>query len=160
MFRMTRECKDYFNALTDEGRVHKVKKLSIQFDGYYLCLLVGLYQAKLDAKAVFDGTLVDYYPGDYPESCEYIAGLLIAAEIKRIPIDSGNADEVEKLMSKLIDAQSKTRLSEEGFKLLNQYAARGFEIMRENLAGAHTTLEWFYDDYFTCFENGAFDVDN
>jgi hypothetical protein len=159
MFRMTRECKEYFEKLTDEGKANKGKKLSIQFDGYYLCLLVGLYQVKLDATAVYDGTLLEYYPGDYPESCEYLAGLLIAAEIKRIPVDKENPDEVEKLMSKLIDARSKALLSELGYKRMNQYAARGFEVVREKLTGIHTSLEWFYDDYFRCFQNGIFQAE-
>lgn len=150
---MTSKCRKYFSDITGKGEF----KLDILFDGYYLCLLVGFAQAKIDANAEFETTaFVDEYPVIYQKNaCDYLAALLIGTEAKRIRIDTSNADALEKLMAILLDSHSKTRLSPEGENRLNQYAARGIEVISEKML-PHIRLEEFYQDYFECFEKGLF----
>lgn len=151
-FRLPKKCRSYFNEITGK----EDSKLNILFDGYYLSLLVGLAQAKIDANADLEASeLVDEYPISYQDSRDYIAALLIATEAKRIPVDVTNANELEQLMTILVDSHSKTRLSKEGEDRLNQYASRGIDIIIEKMP-KHTRLEEFYQDYFECFENGVF----
>lgn len=151
-FRLPKKCRGYFNAITGKDD----SKLNILFDGYYLSLLVGLAQARIDAGAELEASeLVDEYPISYQDSRDYIAALLIATEAKRIPVDVTNANELEKLMTVLVDSHSKTRLSKEGEDRLNQYAARGIDMIVEKMP-QHTRLEEFYQDYFECFEKGIF----
>lgn len=152
-FRLPKKCRGYFSDITGKEDA----KLKILFDGYYLSLLVGLAQSKIDTNAELEATeLVDEYPSDYIESRDYIAALLIATEAKRIPVDVTNADALEQLMTTLIDSHSKTRLSKEGEDRLNQYAARGIEVIQEKMP-RHTRLEVFYQDYFECFEKELFE---
>lgn len=151
-FRLPKKCRDYFSEITGKENA----KLNILFDNYYLSMLVGLAQAKIDANAELEQSeLVDEYPISYQDSRDYIAALLIATEAKRIPIDVTNANALEQLMTTLVDSHSKTRLSKEGEDRLNQYAARGIDVILEKMP-QHTRLEVFYQDYFECFENGAF----
>ena len=152
-FRLPKKCRSYFADITG-GR--DGTKLDTLFDGFYLCALVGLAQGKLDTNADLEpGAFVDNYPSDYSESGDYIAGLLISAEAKRQGISPSDADALERLMTQIVESQSKTRLSAYGENLLNQYASRGIDVMIENLAG-HTSLEEFFKDYFECFNSGAF----
>lgn len=121
-----------------------------------MSLLVGLAQSKIDTNADLETSeFVDEYPGNYQDSRDYIAGLLIATEAKRLPVDVTNASALEQLMTILIDSHSKTRLSKEGEDSLNQYAARGINVILEKMP-QHTRLEEFYQDYFELFNRGAF----
>jgi len=150
---MTSQCRRYFRDITGKGE----SKLDKLFDGYYFCVLVGFGQAKINTTTELEATaFVDEYPVIYQKNaCDYLAALLIGTEAKRIRIDTSNADALEKLMARLLDSHSKTRLSPEGENLLNQYAARGIDIISEKML-PHTSLEEFYQDYFECFEKGAF----
>jgi hypothetical protein len=151
-FRLPKKCRLFFEPLTGKEK----NKLEYLFDGYYLSALVGLAQAKIDSKPDLESSeLVDEYPGIYKESGDYIAALLIATEAKRIPVNVTNADELEKLMTSLIDSHSKTRLSLKGENLLNQYASRGINIILDTMM-FHTNLEEFYQEYFECFINRKF----
>jgi hypothetical protein len=152
-FRLPNNCRRYFEPLTDKNRKDK---LEILFDSYYLCMMVGMYQVKLDSKPDLENTeLVDEYPEKYKDSCDFIAALLIATEVKRRPVNIKNADELEKLMKDLLESHSKTRLSTEGERLLNQYASRGFHVISETMM-SHTNLEEFYQEYYECFKDGRF----
>ena len=151
-FRLPKKCRVYFSDITGKDEV----LLDTLFDGYYLCALVGLAQGKINAAPDLETiAFVDNYPADYAESGDYIAGLLIAAEAKRkdIPVDDANA--LEKLMTQLVESQSRTRLSFEGEQLLSKYADRGIDIILERMAG-HSSLEEFFQDYFECWESGRF----
>ena len=152
-FRLPKKCRAYFSDITGKEDA----KLKILFDGYFLSMLVGLAQAKIDNNAELESSeLVDEYPADYQDSRDYIAALLIATEAKRIPIDVTNADALEQLMTTLVDSHSKTRLSKEGEDRLNQYAARGIDMILEKMPH-HSRLEIFYQDYFECFEKVFFE---
>lgn len=152
-FRLPKKCRTYFADITD--RTDEVK-LDTLFDGYYLCALVGLAQGKLNTNPDLETTaFVDNYPADYSESGDYIAGLIIGAEVKRKSIPANDANALERLMTQIVESQSRTRLSPEGENLLSQYADRGIDVIREKMAG-HTSLEEFFQDYFECWERGIF----
>ena len=117
---------------------------------------MGLAQGKLNSSPDLEATaFVDNYPADFAESGDYIAGLLIGAEAKRKDIPAGDANALELLMTTLVESQSRTRLSADGENLLSQYADRGIDIITEKMP-AHTSLDSFLQDYFECWERGAF----
>lgn len=155
-FRLPKKTRAFFSDITDTNKNNETK-FNMLFDGYYLSLLVGLSQAKRNENADLEPTeIADAYPGSYSASCDYIAGLLIATEAKCLGIPMDDANALERLMKELIDSQSKTRLSLTGENRLNQYAARGTDVMIDKMIGKHSCLEDFFQDYFTCFEKGAF----
>ena len=151
-FRLPKKCRTYFADITGRDET----KLDTLFDGYYLCALVGLAQGKINSNPDLEATaFVDNYPADFAESGDYIAGLLISAEVKRKSIPNRDADALERLMTTLVESQSRTRLSTYGENLLSQYADRGIDVIMEKMAG-HTSLEEFFQDYFDCWERGVF----
>jgi hypothetical protein len=154
-FRLPDKCRKYFEPLTNKQGKKDKNKLDFWFDGYYLSALVGIAQVKMDDNPDSSSELVDDYPTSYKENIDFIAALLIATEAKRISVNMKNADELENLMTSLVDSQSKTRLSSEGVSRLNKYASRGINIILENMM-QHTNLEEFYQDYYDCFDGGKF----
>ncbi len=100
-FRLPKKCRSYFSDIT--GRDETL--LDTLFDGYYLCALIGLAQGKLNTNAALEASeFLDYYPADYAECGDYIAGLLIAAEAKRKAIPVNDANALEKLMTQLVES--------------------------------------------------------
>lgn len=154
-FRMTGKCRKFFEYLYDkDNRNHS--KFKYLFDEYYFCLMVGLAAEMYDENAKLESSeITDSYPGDYVYSRDYIAGLLIATERKRRGIPESDSAALEKLMVEYLDPESKTRLSSAGEERLNQYAARGIDIMMEEMTKPYD-LETFLIQYMDCFEQRKF----
>jgi hypothetical protein len=106
----------------------------LMFDCYYSCLLIGLdrrRQGRPDQLEPTDFTRA--YPDDYKGQAELIAGLLVEAELSRQDIDPEDRESIESEMVRLLDLKSATRLSVEGDRLLNLYAAAGFEALEATI---------------------------
>lgn len=123
-------------------------KFGLMFDKFYLCLIVGLDARELGLEdELEDDRFIEGYPNEYQNQAELIAGLLIDAEMDRRRISSEDRVSIERLMIDLLDPQSGTRLSAEGLKLLNRYAAHGFSMIRDRIAQPDT-LENFLVGYY------------
>ena len=61
----------------------------------------------------------------------HIISVLISAYLKEQGYELEDAENVKKMVRALIDVDS-NNLSSEGFKRINQYAYRGFEIIEKN----------------------------
>lgn len=154
-FVMPRKCKPFFKEIFD-AKNKSGTKLRLFFDEYYFCLMVGLAAGKYDENADLEKSeITDSYPAEYVESREYIAGLLFATERSRRGLPEGDAIALEKLMTEYIDPTSKTHLNLAGEKRLNQYAARGMEIMLDVL-NKPVRLDEFLLEYLECFREGRF----
>lgn len=152
---MPRKCKPFFKEIFD-AKNKSGTKLRLFFDEYYFCLMVGLAAGKYDENADLEKSeITDSYPAEYVESREYIAGLLFATERSRRGLPEGDAIALEKLMTEYIDPTSKTHLNLAGEKRLNQYAARGMEIMLDVL-NKPVRLDEFLLEYLECFREGRF----
>lgn len=156
-FKITSKCRRFFEYLYDkDNRNHS--KFKFLFDEYYFCLMVGLAAEMYDENAKLEPSeITDSYPGDYVNSRDYIAGLLIATERKRRGIQESDSTALEKLMIEYLDPESKTRLTGAGEERLNQYAARGIDIMMEVMSKPYD-LETFLLEYIDCFEQRKFFV--
>ena len=58
-------------------------------------------------------------------------------------------------MTRYLDPESRTRLSQEGEHRLNQYAARGIDILMD-VMGTPYELEEFLIAYLDCFQENRF----
>lgn len=154
-FRITNKCRKYFENLYDKDNKRN-SQFKFLFDEYYFCLMVGLAAEMYDENAELEPSeITDSYPGDYVNSRDYIAGLLIATERKRRGLPESDSAALEKLMVEYLDPESKTRLNDKGEERLNQYAARGIDIMMEEISKPYD-LETFLLQYMDCFEQGKF----
>lgn len=137
---------EYFKAV--DLRRDQGTKFKLMFDVYYLCLIMGLHQRRQGSNDQISKTaFIDYYPEVYRDKADLIAGLLIDAEMERKGILSEDRKSVEKLMLKLIDHMSITKLSGYGLRLLNLYAAGGINHIHENIGNTHE-LEVFLFQYY------------
>lgn len=154
-FKLPKGCREYFSAIVDKA---DNRKLSTWFDAYYLCLMVGLAQAKIDKDIKMESEdFNDDFPLDYQESKEYIIGSLIASEVRLRNIDITNSEELESHIKLLVGTKTKTNLTDVGEELMNQYAAYGYQYMREKLSEMPPVrLEEFYEEYFEKFKDETF----
>lgn len=154
-FKITGKCRIFFEKIYDKDN-KSGSKLKFLFDEYYFCLMVGLAAEMYDEEAKLEQSeITDSYPGNYVQSRDYIAGLLIATERKRRGLKESDSAALEKLMTEYLDAESKTRLNSAGEERLNQYAARGIDIMMDVMTKPYD-LETFLLEYLDCFEHGKF----
>lgn len=119
----------------------------LMFDAYYCCLLVGLDGERHGrAEDLEKDDFAKVYPEAYRGQAELIAGLLVDAELRRQEIGPEDRQSIEAEMVRLLDLKSSSRLSEDGDRLLDLYAATGFERIEAALA-APDNLEDFLVAY-------------
>ena len=154
-FYLPRKSKPFFSQIFD-SKNRTGTKLRLYFDEYYFCLMVGLAAGKYEEDAELENSeITDRYPGEYIDSREYIAGLLFATERSRRGIPESDGAGLEKLMTEFIDSTSKTYLNAKGENRLNQYAARGMEIILD-VMNRPVRLDEFLAEYLECFRTGKF----
>ena len=107
-FILPKDCLKYYQNIFD-SKSKNGQKLKYKFDEYYFCLLAGLACAKYNKDAELDpNSQIDEYPSEYQKCKDYIAGLLIATEVKRRGIVTEDAFALESLMVEYIDSTSRT----------------------------------------------------
>lgn len=141
-FLLHKGVRDYF-GFRDQRMFHGTsgdqdrRRELILFDAYYACLLVGTCISGLGDESDIDGREFLPSPG-YPEpfrdSKEFIAGLIVEAELRRLDTENYSHRDFERAIAKLLDVNSPTRLSEDvGISKANLYAAGGFDFISEKL---------------------------
>lgn len=124
-FTLPAKARPFFKTVTAPPKF-------LMFDSWYMCALVGMRERTLGGKDELEDA---YFLVDYPENfrfqADYIAGLLIDAELDRKGIDVEDKASVEKEMILLLDPSRSTGLSEAGVELLNRYSVGGFARLEE-----------------------------
>jgi len=141
-FNMSNDAKRYFNKLNES----KHGKLETQFDFYYLCLLAGFrYMTPSNYKGE---EFIDQFPRSFVSQREQIIGLLIATQINKDNIDIENRARLERLMLALVKPDSPSRLSNDGERLMNQYAENGFQRIINEIPTPPNNLDTFLIEYY------------
>ena len=149
VFRLSDAAAAHFSKM--DTRVGSSKIEFLKFDMYYACLMVGLLRHSIiqepDTVSELGETFLPSdvgYPGPFKGAADLIAGLLIEAELERKNIGHKDRAEIESQTTSLLEPNSPVRLSERGIKLLNRYAAGGFELLRsETMAAPRSIAEFF-----------------
>ena len=82
---------------------------------------------------------------------------MIASEVPLRNIDITNSEELESYIKLLVGTKTKTNLTDYGEDLMNQYAAYGYQYMREKMTDMPPIrLEEFYEEYFEKFRDETF----
>ena len=120
----------------------------ILFDAYWACLCVGLL-AREPAPSEELGTerFLTAYPEGYEHYGEYIAGLLVEAELATMHTETYTEAELEHAIADLLKVSAPTRLSPKGLGLLNRYAAGGFQIIKDKMRPRPTDVPNFLMRY-------------
>jgi hypothetical protein len=141
-FRIKNEAKDWFKHIKDN--------MEFAFDYYYLCLMVGLAsKQKKDQDIPESDTaeLTQDFPGDYRLRGRLIIALFIKTDLELMGINLAEKVALNEYFHKLVDPHSSSGLSNEGERLINRYANRGFEILTEWFDDKPRNLEIFLPMY-------------
>ena len=138
--------KSYFKDI--QGRADGGARFEADFDQFYLCLMVGLDDGKLAPESELEPAEFNKgYTIPYKPFAPVIAGMLVEAEMRRQGIPT-TKEAIQREIRNLIEiGNGGTHLKEEGTKLLSRYAARGFELIREEISKPRT-LEDFLVAYY------------
>ena len=143
-FHLHKAAPNYFRHLLHGPDA--ARRFDTQFDAFYYCLLIGLDRRRLGAPEEIGDEFVRDYVQAFQPHAPTIAGLLVDAELDRANIGRDDVKAVEKRIVELLEVSS-SMLSGEGLRLLNQYAAGGFVILRDALASPPQNLEEFLIAY-------------
>ncbi|WP_199743164.1 hypothetical protein [Sphingomonas ginsenosidivorax] len=136
-FTLPAKARPFFKTIGDQRSPRW-----LMFDSWYVCMLVGVRARTLGAKDdLEDAEFNPIYPDDYKPQADFIAGLLIDAELDRKGINVADKASVEREMILLLDPQKTTGLSEIGVELLNRYAVAGFAKLDEVMLPPATVEE-------------------
>lgn len=131
-FRMSQSAQSFFSNIISSDGSHgadEKSKFAYKFDVYYCCALLGMAACQIDEDASDLKDLTENYPKPYIENKNYIAGLLVASESKRLGIDV-DSPKLENVMLQYL-SNDDTLLSEDGIKMLNAYALKGYHLIHE-----------------------------
>lgn len=130
-----------------QGRSDGGARFETDFDQFYLCLLVGLDDARPAEESDLEtAEFTRNYTVPYRPFAPVTAGLLVEAEIRRQGGENSK-EALQREFANLIDMEGGgTHLNGEGTTLLSRYAARGFELIRD--IPRPSTLEDFLVTYY------------
>ena len=128
-FILPKGARTFFKALDGSGQ-----ERWLLFDSWYVCMMLGVQKRQLGPKKELEGPeFISEYPEAFRPQSDFIAGLLIDAELTRQKIDLEDKASVQGEMVKLLDPSRATSLHEDGIELLNRYAVAGFEELQERM---------------------------
>ncbi len=136
-FRIKEEARTWFQYIRP--------KMEYDFDYYYLCLMVGLATRQKTPDLVQADTteITDDFPGEYRSRGRIIISLFLKIELDAAGISLNNRSDLNEYIHTLINPNSVNKLSSEGDAVLNKYADRGFEILKEWFGDKPRNLEIF-----------------
>ena len=106
----------------------------ILFDGFYACLMLGVLKGGLGKKEDLETQrFIEGYPKEFSPSRDFIAALVVDAELRRVGTDEYDNSDFERGISKLLQVDSPTGLSAVGLEAANLYAAGGYSLLEERL---------------------------
>tara|TARA_B100000953_G_scaffold156846_1_gene129756 strand:+ start:234 stop:704 length:471 start_codon:yes stop_codon:yes gene_type:complete len=150
MFRLHKNARKWGYDLVHNKNIGPIK---IEFDLYYIFLLVGLGLGK--SEPLEEGQseeLLRNYPKPYQQQRHKIALLLLYCDLKASGFDITNKTIVKSKIEEMLSTNSQNLLTDQAGKLLNNYANGGFEAIREVMATAETDSSLFisiiYEEFF------------
>jgi hypothetical protein len=143
----------YFRLRSDAEKWFRKVDKGPKFDIYYYCALVGLMaRRRNDPAGETSKDVVDYFITDYKPYKNMIIGLIIISELKKARIDLNEKSAVREVISRIV-APGDTGLTDNGIKLLNQYASGGFDYLIEAGVPRPETREEFMLTYVNIIKN-------
>lgn len=148
-FKMAQDVRSYFGNIINIGGSHATEDRNkfLIFDPYYCCALIGMAACMIDEDESGMVDIIQGYPGAYRDSKAYIAGLLVASEVKRrfqgANIRNIESATLENVMLDYLTCEDDTLLTDSGVKRLNEYSRRGAQLYRELFPDPPTTREEF-----------------
>ena len=144
-FRMPREVRQSKSAWFRDIAIH----YETDFDFYYLCLMAGIASGrkeKLVASETVD--VIDYYPGEFKTRGRLLVAVLLSNEVSQLGLEPEDRDAVRTVIKRLVAPDNAQSLTDEGVRLMNEYAAGGFSELQERMDDRPRSIETFPRQYF------------
>ena len=148
-FRLRDDARSWFGHLQSEFGKGDSGSAAPLFDVYYLCLMAGLAagEPRADIPVSATSELVDNFPGEYRERGRLIIGFFLSRELRQLGVALTERDELHSTISRLVDPQSPSWLSDEGMRRMNQYAHGGLDVLASYFDDKPRHLETFLPMY-------------
>lgn len=116
---------------------------------YYLCLMAGLAAGEplSDLTVADTSELVDNFPGEYRERGRLIIAFFLSRELRQLGVKLTERDALHSTISRLVDPNSSSWLSDEGMRRMNQYAHGGFDVLVARFDDKPRHIETFLPMY-------------
>ena len=151
MFRLSKNARKWGSDLVHNKKSSVIK---IEFDLYYIYLLVGLGLGK--SSEIREGgsdELARNYPGKYQAQRHKIAMLLIYTDLKASGFDTKNKNIVKSKIEETITSASPNLLTESAGKILNNFANAGYEAIRDKMNKVEPDdslfLKFIYEEFLS-----------
>jgi hypothetical protein len=129
-FRLSSDAQKWFApAFADEGPLH------VEFDKYYLCLLIGIKTRRRDQLDSSATGFIEYWISDYQGVRELMLGLILKAELDNRGIQTAERDAVQATCKRIFTHDDQTQLTADGMKVANSIAHGGFKTLEESFPG-------------------------
>ena len=147
-FKMAQDVRAYFINIMNPGGSHgpEEKTKFLIFDPYYCCALIGMAACEIDVDESDYMDITQEYPGSYRDYKAYIAGLLVASEVKRKGVDI-HSPMLETTMLEYLTGDNDTLLTDDGIRALNAYSQRGARIYQELFPDKPNSREEFLSGF-------------
>ena len=146
-FRLREDAKKWFADLLKDG-------FSVGFDAFYYCFIAGIAKGqKADVLTEEAPELVEYFPDRYRARSRLLVALFLTQELHALGVDMNDKLAVNSAISRLIDPNAPSHLSDEGMKEFNRYAYGGFEVLLDWFDDRPRTLETFLRQFKTELNN-------
>ena len=131
----------------------------ILFDGYYASLIVGVLSAGLGKPEDLEtDSFIPGYPNHYKASREFIAALIVEADLARVATKDYGQNDFEQAISKLLQVNAPTGLSSQGIELANLYSAGGFRFLVDKMQPKPSnSMNFFLRFNALCIQEGILD---
>lgn len=140
-FRITKESEKWFSEIREKDD----NGFSLGFDILYFCFMAGISKGKKDKDIVQDQTseLVDYFPGRYRDKGYLLVALFLSTELRQLGINISEKETVYSEISKLVNVNAPSKLSDEGMHEFNKYVYGGFDVLMDWFDDKPQSLETF-----------------
>ena len=140
--RLTQDATSYFSKI-DPKTIKGIRFLDM--DKFHACLMLGFRVGQISDNPQLAPSFLAAgvkYPDVYQVYKNYMLGLLVESELRRLKLDSNDRNLIEKETIKLLDPDSSLGLSNDGLRLMNCYAAKGFEILQDYMCSPPSVHEF------------------
>ncbi len=147
-FRLSKEAREWFK--------HVRADFDLEFDTYYLCLMVGLVtgtKKSLEDKATSE--LVNNFPGPYLEKGRLIIATYLSRVLVQHKIQAGEREQIEAVIRQRITPDDGSHLTSLGLKELNEYSHGGFEVLADMFGDKPRAIETFLPKYAQAVHEAA-----
>lgn len=140
-FRIRNDAKDWFSKIKKPAK--DTPPINTDFDLYYLCLMMGLASKNKNTPNASHSTdFRDRFVKQHEHQKNLIIGLLIQAELSDNGLTLDDKSQAKKILTKLVDPNSITNLTDTGMDKMNAYASGGFDYLQSKMLKPHYAEEF------------------